>query len=488
MKGVIVMKKMSKLVILILAMFVFATACGAQEAPESFDIDLDSGSDGSIDLAGFEMIYEFGSNEADGVVSENVLGYVPDSQFADLAKERIRDIENDYNCKIKINYNSTQRCHTFISLSYAGVFMCDVISGISDMWADAARAGMLVGLSDLEEYIDYKDENKWGNRSILEVIYYENDLYGLIPMGWPELNHSSFGYPLAVNEDIVSILGQTDPREFVENGEWTWAKFRECLANYTYTEGSETRYYGLSAHWPYYTEMFIRSNGDSLVYKDADGNYSYGFNTPTAIAAMEEAKAIWHTDLSHTIISDMNDTVEQTVDDFVNGDAVMCVAPTGYLYGQDARISLNVENFGILTWPLGPEAEPGHVYGIMENNNYCIAFSSLSSNTESSAIIINALYEPLPGFETHEEIKAYMEHNYFFDSRDCDNFFEMYLNQEYNYFHYNMRTQYIGFMENTSRTISQHYDSVVDIINEIFTEDIMPSVRGIEAVWGSYGD
>ena len=25
-------------------------------------------------------------------------------------------------------------------------------------------------------------------------------------------------------------------------------------------------------------------------------------------------------------------------------------------------------------------------------------------------------------------------------------------------------------------------------ISEIFTEDIMPSVRGIEAVWGSYGD
>jgi len=184
----------------------------------------------------------------------------------------------------------------------------------------------------------------------------------------------------------------------------------------------------------------------------------------------------------------MSDTVEQTIDDFVNGDTVMCVAPTGYLYGQDARISLNVDNFGILPWPYGPNSSPEHIFGIMENNNYCIAFSSLSSNTEASAMIINALYEPLPGFETEEEIKGYMEHNFFFDPRDCDVFFRMYLNQEYNYFHYNMRTQYIGFMEQTSRTITQHLESTADVVNEIFTEDIMPSVRGIEAVWGSYGD
>ncbi|MBQ1862053.1 MAG: hypothetical protein II149_00925 [Clostridia bacterium] len=482
------MKKLAKLLLLAMIFTLIATACQAVETEEYFDQDLDNPGGTKMDLGGFEMIYEFGSNESEGLITENVLGFRPDTQFADLAKARIKEVENDYNCKIKINYNSTQRCHTFISLSYAGVFMCDVISGISDMWADAARAGMLVGLSELEDYIDYKDEEKWGNRSILEVVYYENDLFGLIPMGWPELNHSSFGYPLAVNEDIVSLLGQPDPREFVEAGDWTWSRFRECLANYTEVEGTETKHYGLSAHWPYYTEMFIRSNGDSLVYKDENGNYSFGFRTPTAFKAMEEAKAIWTTDLSYTISSQMNDSVEQTVDDFVNERSVMCVAPTGYLYGQDARISLNVDNFGILTWPLGPDAQPGHVYGIMENNNYCIAFSSLSSQTESSAVIINALYEPLPGFETAEDIKSYMEHNFFFDERDCNNFLAMYYNQEYNYFHYDMRTQYVSFLERSNRTVTEYVESVRDVADRIFNEDVMPSVRGIEAVWGTYGE
>ncbi len=481
------MRKVCKLLALIMIISVFATACAGGTEPETFDLDYNSGEAGVVNLGGFEMIYEFGSNTSDGAVDENILGFVPDSVFADLAAARLNEIEQNYNCKITVNYNDTQRCHTFISLSYAGVFMCDVISGISDMWADAARAGMLVGMSGLSDYIDYMDESKWGSRSILEVVYYEDDLYGLIPMGWPELNHSSFGYPLAVNEDIVSLLAQPDPREYVENGEWTWAKFRECLDAYTVIEGSTTKYYGLSAHWPYYTEMFIRSNGDSLVYKDENGNYSYGFYTDSAIAAMEEAKAIWKTDLSYTIASEMNDSVASTIDDFVNGVSVMCVAPTGYLYGQDARISLKVDNFGILTWPLGPNADPDRVYGIMENNNYCIAFSTLSKNTESSAIIINALYEPLPGYETDEDIKAYMERNYFFDSRDCDNFFKMYLNQEYNYFHYAMRENYIGFMD-TNQTITQYIESVSDVVEGIFTDDIMPSVRGIEAVWGTYGD
>ena len=184
----------------------------------------------------------------------------------------------------------------------------------------------------------------------------------------------------------------------------------------------------------------------------------------------------------------MTDTVEQTVNDFVDEKSVMCVAPTGYLYGQDARISLNVENFGILTWPLGPDADPGLVYGIMENNNYCIAFSSLSKNSEDCAIIINALYEPLPGFETPDDIKSYMEHNFFFDERDCDNFLKMYYNQEYNYFHYNMRTQYITFLEQTTRTVTESVDIVSSIADQIFEEDVMPSVRGIEAVWGTYGE
>jgi hypothetical protein len=51
-----------------------------------------------------------------------------------------------------------------------------------------------------------------------------------------------------------------------------------------------------------------------------------------------------------------------------------------------------------------------------------------------------------------------------------------------------MRTQYIGFMEQNSRTIAQHLESTADVVDDIFVNDIMPSVRGIEAVWGSYGD
>ena len=51
-----------------------------------------------------------------------------------------------------------------------------------------------------------------------------------------------------------------------------------------------------------------------------------------------------------------------------------------------------------------------------------------------------------------------------------------------------MRTQYITFLEQTTRTVTESVDIVSSIADQIFEEDVMPSVRGIEAVWGTYGE
>jgi len=479
-------KNILRLALLVLAVSIFTCACGTASTEEEIFDEQFVNENAAIDLNGFNMVYEFGSNTTDSSVDENVLGFMPNTMFADVARQRISDVEKKYNCTITVNYkDSYNSCRNFIACCTGGVFLCDAISGISDMWADAARTGMLVGMSEVTDYIDYKDEDKWGTRSLLEVVYYEDDLYGLIPFAWPELCHSSFGYPIVVNEDIINSLGETDPREYVENGEWTWDKFAEVLPRYTVVEGNTTKIYGIGTHNPYYAEMFLRSNGSSLVKQDANGNYVSGYTDERSMKAMQKAVDIRFGETQTCF--DTKDDPEAVAEDFVNGLTTLSVTGTGYIYGQDARISLKIDNFGILKWPVGPDVDPSYSVSIMENNSYCIALSALSSAVENTAMIINDIYEPLDGFETFDDIKAYMEHNYFFDERDCETFFNMYLNQQYNYFHYGLRNYTVAYLTNKT-SISATLEASEDQLQDLIDEDVIPSVNGIVALWGSFGD
>ena len=479
------MKNTARFLLLALLFGLILTACSGTVQDEEFDFDFNGGGSAGVDLDGFEMVYEFGTPETEGLLNDNVLGYTPNTIFSDLALERLNQVQQDYNCKITVNYNNTDNCHKFVSTSMSGIFMCDVISGISDMWSNVARIDMLVGMSEVSDYIDYKNEEKWGTRNMLEVIYYEDDLYGLFPMAWPELCISYFGYPLVFNENYILSRGMTDPREYVENGTWDYENFRQFLVDATDVQGGETRVYGLSTHREYFTEMFMRTNGSSLIYKDANGNYQPGFYTSEAMKAMEEAVNLYYGDYAYTI-NHNNADVTGSVDCFIEGRSAMCVALTKYLYGQDARISMNVDRYGIVTWPHGPDADPSRVYSIMENNEYCIAISRMTSSPDACAIILNALYEPLPGFETYDQIRDHMLKYYFFDERDCDNFYAMFNNQEYNYFHYGVRATTINFLDSSSTSITQVLERNRDkSLNEI-EEYIMPSIRGIIAVWGDY--
>ena len=148
---------------ILLVLSFILTACNAA-SEEVFDLDFNI-VPGDIDLGGVNIVYEIGLDPSI-FDSPNCLGYEMDTQLGDMAVKRLKDVQNNLNCTVTVNYtNNYNSCRNFVAASYSGTFLCDVISGISDMWADAARAGMLVGLSDLEEFIDYKDETKWGSRS-----------------------------------------------------------------------------------------------------------------------------------------------------------------------------------------------------------------------------------------------------------------------------------------------------------------------------------
>ena len=469
------MKKIVKIVLLAFLFSIFATACNANAENEVFDVDFVKNS-GELDLEGVEIVYEIGiAPEVLG--TPTCLGYDIDTQFGDLAVQRLKDVQQKLNCTLDIKYTDNYySCRNFVAASASGAFFCDVISGISDMWADVARLGMLVGLSELEEYIDYRNEAKWGYRNMLEVIYYEDDLYGIVPLLWPEIS-VSFGCPIVVNEDLIATYGHTDPRDYLENGEWTWDKFKEVLELYYVQEGGQTKYYSMTCSPATFGDMFLLSNGSHYAVKNDKGEYEYGFFTPEAIKAMTVGLEIFEGTLAHTF-----DKTTEPVDALIDGTTVMGSLYSESIIGLNGRISKEMDNFGILSWPTGPDVEPGYKFGFLHNIERCISFSRMSKYPEATAAVISAIYEPFESYDDLDDILELMSHNYFFDPRDSKVFYDMFFAADYTYFHYQLYDQ-MHYWVTYNKSVTEYVEAYSEIVEESFDEYVLPSMRGIEAVW-----
>ncbi len=473
-KAGIIMKKIAKLLVLFIIISVLSAACSATEK-EVFDEDFVKNTE-AVDLAGLDIIYKV---VVKSNITESVLGYEVDSQFGDLAAQRVKDVKDKLNCNLIINYdNGYHPSAEFVTTSAAGIFVCDVINGISDMWADSARIGALVGLSELEDYIDFRNEEKWGYRKMLEVVYYEDDLYGVVPLLWPEVS-VSYGSPIVINEDLISTLGVEDPRDLFENGKWTWDTFDECLGKYYLEEGGEVKHYSLTAGTGAFGTMFLLSNGSHYVEKDLSGNYVCGFYSNEARKAMEKGIEIYFGPNAKTINS-----TENVAQNLITGRTVLGSLGSDEIIGINGRIAKEMENFGIVCWPSGPDVDPGYIVGCHSNIERCIAFSRLSQFPEASAMVINALYEPFDEYPTLESIIDLMAKNYFYDHRDAEIFYKMYFNSDFTYFHYSMY-DFMHAWLSPSKSVSEYLESNESTIKEKFEEYVVPSMRGVDAVWGN---
>lgn len=469
------MRKISKLLILALLLSLFSAGCGSSETAEVFDEDFVRDTS-AVDLSGLEIKYKVVVNQS---ITSTVLGYEVDSQFGDLAAKRLKETQEELNCKLNIDYdNGYHPSAEFVTTSMAGIYVCDVISGISDMWADTARIGMLVGLSELEDFIDFRNEEKWGFRSMLEVVYYEDDLYGVVPLLWPEIS-VSFGSPLVINENLITELNAADPRDLFENGQWTWDTFEKCLADYFVQEGSDVKYYSLTASPATFGNNFLLTNGSHFVEKDQSGKYVCGFYSEAAKKAMQRGIDIYFGVNAATI-----DRTSDVAQSLISGKTVMGPLDTDNIIGIRGRIAKEMDNFGLMCWPSGPDVEPGYIVGHHSNLERCIAFSRLSQFPEASAMVISKLYEPFEEYPTVDSLVDLMAKNYFFDRRDAEIFYKMCFNTVYTYFHYSGMADFMHGWMSPTKSVAEYLEGNEKMINERMEEFALPTMRGIEAVWG----
>lgn len=470
------MKSITKLLILAFVFSLFATACGGAE-PEVFDLDL-KGDTQKTDLGGVSISYVVGlANEALAVPT--CLGYELDTLFGDLAMKRVKDVQNDLNCVFNIRYDQAGVSNTaFLMTSMSGIYMCDVIMGTSDIWADVAKVGMVIGMTELEDYIDFRNEEKWGYRNMLEVVYYEDDLYGIVPLLWPEIS-VSYSAPLVINENLITELNLDDPRDLYENGKWVWDTFEDFLMNSFVKEGSDVKYYSLTCSPSVFGYMFLLSNGPRYVEKDPSGKYVCGFYSEPARRAMRRGIDMYYGPCNETI-----HTSGDALQDLIGVKTVMAPLDTDNIIGIRGRIAKEMDNFGFLCWPSGPDVDPGYVVGQFGNIERCIAFSRLSQYPEASAMAINALYEPFEEYPTLDSLIDLMAKNYFFDRRDAEMYYKMCFNSVYNYFHYSGMFDFMHNWLSPTKSPSEYLESNENMMNKRMEENVLPRMRGLIAVWG----
>ena len=229
------MRDFIKIIAIILLLAFAFCACSTEETETVPVYDNDIGAE--RDMNGQVIRWGFGKSLND---EENVFGFIPGTAFADMALERQKEIEKTYNCSIVMTYKDlVSNLDDNLYATMSGDSIYDILNNESIKLINHIRAGYILPLSGL---LDITNTEKWGTPNMLLSLVWNNDLYGVLPYAWPELMYSSFGYLIAVNENLVSQFGLGDPREYVEKNEWTWDKFEEVLHDYTRTEGERTVY------------------------------------------------------------------------------------------------------------------------------------------------------------------------------------------------------------------------------------------------------
>lgn len=455
---------------------VLVQACASDETPESFDRSFDTG-ETTKNLGGYEFSYAL--DRFNNRLSDGTLGYAIGSPLEDEAKQRIAEVQSEYNCTISTLIDS--RADTeFIKYCVSGSYWAEAVMRPGAILRDIAIIGAMTGLSSSDSIIDYTDLEKWGNYRSMEELYYKDDLIGVVPCLWPQIGDAYNEGMFLVNENIVSRIGVTDPREYVENNTWTWAKLEEVVPTYYAEEGGQVLHYALQGPSMDAAYMFLYSNGDRLGNRNQFGEYEIGQYSATAMVAMNEANKIFYGDFAYACKLDLPDYVNG----FIDGNSVLFVCNGTDLLSPTGTISMNMENYGMISAPVGPDADPGLRFCVYSHIYSSIGMTVFTKDVDSASTVIDALYAPICGIASNRDRMDYLRKNYFFDDRDATFYLDMAQNAICYYFHYYEVNDNIWKYIQGSKTPYEFIEKNKDVLTRAFNEYVVPSIEGMNAVWG----
>ena len=248
------LKRIISVGILSAMLFAFA-ACGkTQNNPgggNAADYDFDGA---TIDI----YCDENTGDPGDGSI---VLSYNSTSAEADALRKRISELEQNYNCTIKITpvlSDIEKQVSSLVASNSKGEI--DLIFARSYYLRKWGNADYLVDVMDYADTVDYTDSFRWGTKNTLELLTCKGKLIGVTPACFVD-QLPPFYYVLVANDNIVERAGFSNPNVYLEEGTWNRDTFADMVRECT---DASTGVYGLDTGRETFLTLAMLSNGATL--------------------------------------------------------------------------------------------------------------------------------------------------------------------------------------------------------------------------------
>ena len=417
----------------------------------------------------------------EGDFAETYLGYRQGSSLYDETAARVSSVESKYNCSIEFlsdpNFSSNLSMRTAAGQSYVDFAL------MTRYDRKLTQSGLLTPMSAISDYIDYYDSEKWGTPNTLFQLVWDGELYGVIPVSWPEYYFTLVDFPIVSNTNKIRSMGFPDPREYVENKEWTRERFADCVNEYFHAEGEDV-HYGISMYKPHFYDMAIRTSGVQMAIKTENG-WESGIHSQTGREAIA-----WAIDfIQYTCKDSINDEDNETqaaLNAFCDGKSSLVLNHSNYIFASNSQyervVSYEVENFGVLPFPVGPEVEYGQWIGQYERTPNTLIFPLVANNTDAAAIVANEIFEPLESCPDTAALENYYYDSIFFDKRDVSVIMQMLKNCTYNFYDEGLR-QVADQLGNGKNDVNQLLDSMSDVYQSLIEENVLPIYESIDSIF-----
>jgi len=362
-----------------------------------------------------------------------VFGYVDNTLFSDLVLQRVKEVEQNLDVKIEFEYTSEDKINQYVqNEAFAVMASYSAVMAASNYLSPGVRAGLYYDLTAISG-VNFLNTEKWGNIEYLKPMFWDGGLYGCFPAKYPLHMLNSLQGNVIVNEAFIKRLNQDDPREYVENGTWTWDKLEELMPVYAHTDdtGRYVYAYYSTIHWLF--RSIQTTNGGNVVYKDENGEWQLSIHTQAQFEALDRGYSWAYGEFSPYVEIEPGNVWTNILKKFVEGESVLAVVMGDNIYGSEDSVAYLMEDFGVLTFPVGPNGSSSTPGITITSSEFISSIPALYAEPEMSAAVLDALYEPLPGYETDEETANYLRQYFFYDDRDVTNYMNAYKNVLYDY-------------------------------------------------------
>lgn len=441
------MKKTTAIIILTLMILSVFTSCGG--GTEITLMDFLGADTGELDLGGQKIILIGESDPEYGLIDGTAAA---NTTLYDCILGRFDEINKKYNCVIDYKfYENTDVYETlFQAQMSSGTLKADIIYGHGNSKLQVfAEAGLLYPLTNLKEYLDYENSEKFGSAGLLEGAMVNGTPFAVQPCYWPGFQNN-FNNVFVYNPTIVTQQGLPDLHEYYENETWTWDVFQPMIENFD--KGGDDNTYAMSTMENQFSMMALASNGVKGV-DYADGVLKSDISSPQAVRAVEWMQDIFLNNEENILIID---TWELNA--FIDGRAMLGMAVTLHLTASELQYASSIQ-FSIMPFPSGPDG----VYG--DWAQYTAAIRGLSipanhDNPEVPARIINDLCEPFEEFGGSNGLEEYFNEYVFFDPLDTEIYFALGENIRYTYWR-------------TSPSLADLFNTVADRFDDSSATEIL---------------